>query len=183
MVPAVAHVVAVAEPVAGVIAVLASTGARRAELAGARREHYDPGERSLRIVGKGNKEREVYLTEESAVYVGAWLARTVWRTGPLFLPIDRWGIVARRHLTTKAVADTVNTARDAAGLPRLTAHDFRRTFIGELLDSGADLATAQALVGHANPTTTARYDRRPAATRRAAVARLHIPRPEDLEAP
>ncbi|MEV4013119.1 site-specific integrase [Nonomuraea angiospora] len=162
---------------AAVIAVLASTGARRAELAGARREHYDPGERSLRIVGKGNKEREVYLTEESAVYVGAWLARTAWRTGPLFLPVDRWGNVARRHLTTKAVADAVNTARDAAGL---TAHDFRRTFIGELLDSGADLATAQALVGHANPTTTARYDRRPAATRRAAVARLHIPRPEDL---
>ncbi|MFI7224090.1 tyrosine-type recombinase/integrase [Nonomuraea angiospora] len=110
-----------------------------------RRAHYNPGERALRILGKGNKEREVYLTEESAVYVGAWLARTAWRTGPLFLPIDRWGNVARRHLTTKAVADAVNTARDAAGLPRLTAHDFRRTFIGQLLDSGADLATAQAL--------------------------------------
>ncbi|MGR6919152.1 hypothetical protein ACU635_33305 [[Actinomadura] parvosata] len=48
-----------------------------------------------------------------------------------------------------------------------------------MLDSGADLATAQALMGHANPATTARYDRRPAATRRAAMARLHLPRPED----
>ncbi|MGR6919151.1 tyrosine-type recombinase/integrase [[Actinomadura] parvosata] len=110
---------------AAVIAVLASTGARPAERWPAPRgEHNDPGERSLRIDGKGNKEREVYLTEESAVHVGVWLARTAWRTGPLFLPIDRWGNVARRHLTTKAIADAVNTGRDAAacpGRPRTTS--------------------------------------------------------------
>ncbi|MGW6500259.1 tyrosine-type recombinase/integrase [Nonomuraea angiospora] len=55
-------------------------------------------------------------------------------------------------------------------------HDhFRRTFIGELLDAGVDLATAQALVGHASPATTARYDRRPERTRRAAVDKLGTP--------
>ncbi|SPL95747.1 Phage integrase [[Actinomadura] parvosata subsp. kistnae] len=159
---------------AAVIAVMASTGARRAELAGARREHYNPGDRSLRILGKGNKEREVYLTEEAAASLGAWLARTTWRAGPLFAPVDRLGNVARRYLSTKAIADAVNEAHERAKLPRLTAHDFRRTFIGELLDSGADLATAQALVGHVSPTTTARYNRRPAATRRAAVARQRV---------
>ncbi|MFD0473741.1 hypothetical protein ACFQ0B_39885 [Nonomuraea thailandensis] len=38
-----------------------------------------------------------------------------------------------------------------------------------------DLATAQALVGHASPATTARYDRRPERTRREAVDRLRLP--------
>lgn len=166
---------------AAVVAVFASTGARRAEVAGARREDYNPGERSLRIIGKGNKEREVYLTEDAAVYLGAWLAQTQTKTGPLFCPINRWRQLVRRHMSTRAVADIIDTVRARANLPRLTAHDFRRTFIGNLLDDGkTDLATAQALVGHVSPVTTAKYDRRPDATRKAAVARLRIPRPEDL---
>lgn len=166
---------------AAIVAVLFSTGARRAEAAGARREHYDPGARALRIIGKGDKEREVYINEDAAVYLGAWLARTSHlRTGPLLCPIDRWGNVQPRHMTTKAIGDVIDTVRQRADLPPMTAHDFRRTFIGELLDNGTDLATAQALAGHASPITTARYDRRPAAARQAAANRLHLPRPDEL---
>jgi integrase len=159
------------------MAMLYTTGARRDELATARREDYDIGDRSLLITGKGNKQRRVYVQEHAAELLGRWLALTERTTGPMFLRIDRWGNIDDQPLSDKAIGERVKARRLQAKLPRLTAHDFRRTFIGDLLDEGADLATAQALAGHASPATTSRYDRRPDRTRKAAVDRLHVPAP------
>ncbi len=165
-----------------IVAVLYATGARRAEIAGARCEHYNPGGRNLRIIGKRDKEREVYLSENAAAHLGSWLSRINAARGPLFRPVNRWGQVVNRHMSPRAVSDVIEGARHAAGLPKLSPHDFRRTFIGNLLDEGVDLVTVQELVGHQSPTTTGRYDRRPAATRKAAAERIRIPHPDDLKA-
>ena len=54
-------------------------------------------------------------------------------------------------------------------------HDFRRTFITELLDTGADVITVSRLAGHADPSTTAKYDLRGEEVKRQAVARLKVP--------
>jgi len=48
----------------------------------------------------------------------------------------------------------------AAGVANVTPHDFRRTFASTMLDAGVDLVTVQGLMGHADPATTAGYDRR-----------------------
>jgi len=160
---------------AALLAVLYTTGARRSEISTLRREHYDPGERSLRIIGKGDKERLEYVHPQAAQLLGAWLALQDRPTGPLFTPVHRSGAIQQRAMSDAAVRNVVVKRRRQANLPPMTPHDFRRTFIGNLLDAGVDLVTAQQLVGHASPATTARYDRRPERRRRGAVDRLPFP--------
>lgn len=165
---------------AAIIAVLASTGARRDEVAGMLIEHFDSAERTIKIVGKGDKQREVYVHDDAMVYLQNWLAILDASKGPMFRPINRWDHIRNTSIKGLDVGRVTDRWRRAAGVRPMTSHDMRRTFASTLLDEGVDLATVQQLMGHASPVTTERYDRRPARGRRAAVDKLHLPRPQDL---
>jgi site-specific recombinase XerD len=64
---------------------------------------------------------------------------------------------------------------ERAGVAAFSPHDCRRSLAGDLLDAGVDLATVQAMLGHASPATTARYDRRGERAVRQASERVHVP--------
>ena len=164
------------------LAVLYGAGLRRSEVVQLDLSDYDPLHKTLRVLGKGNKERAVPLSSGVVVLLEAWLARRTGAAGRLFLPLSRGGRVlfetARgepRGLTGQAVLVIVRKLAVRGGVARFSPHDTRRTFISELLDAGADVSTVQQLVGHANVNTTVRYDRRGERAQRRAVDLIHIP--------
>ncbi len=169
------------------LAVLRVGGLRRAEVAALRLADYRPGDPpTLTPLGKGNKERRVTLNGDAALALARWLGVRGAAAGPLFVATDRYGNLAGRTrrvvadqappgITASAVYRVIARRADEAGVPDLSPHDFRRTFVGDLLEHGHDLSTVQRLAGHASPTTTARYDRRGEAPQARATADLRFP--------
>lgn len=138
--------------------------------------------RALRVVGKGNKEREIPLGKTPLADLRAWLETR----RALKVPHDAMFVRVRVENDQDVVVienpigiDTMDRvikqwARLSAGPdfpvldangdvnvpPPITPHDLRRTFITRLLDNGVDVLTVQRLAGHASSKTTERYDRR-----------------------
>ena len=95
--------------------------------------------------------------------------------GALLAPVGKDGRVADRPMTPQAVMMRLRTEAERAGVRRFTPHDLRRSFVGELLDAGADVSSVQQLAGHKDVSTTQRYDRRGEHAKRRAAELLHVP--------
>ena len=166
-----------------------TTGLRRAEFASLRLEDIIPMEETgkdgeivayaeLRVHGKGDKVRLAYLLNGAYAAVQDWLKLRGDAPGYLFCPVLKSGLIATNAgpISGEALRQIAEKRIDEANLKtHLTWHDFRRTFAGNLLDKN-DLATVQALLGHASPTTTSMYDRRGEERRRQAVHGLSMPK-------
>lgn len=161
---------------AAAFALMFGCGLRRAEAAAARIEDYDPASGRLRILGKGNKERTVYAASGGAAALAEWLAVRGDAPGPILAPVAKGGTVAAgRPMTAQALMMRLKRRAGQARIGDCSPHDLRRTFVSSALESGADLAMVQALAGHANPATTARYDRRPEDAKRQAAQLVYVP--------
>ena len=160
---------------AAIFGVLYACGLRRAEVVMLSLIDYDPTTGALVVRGKRNKERIVYIINGAADALTDWIESRGDRPEALFLPIRRGGHIKPGRLSTQAVYHILTKRAEQAGIKGASPHDFRRTFVGDLLDAGADIATVQRLAGHANVQTTARYDRRPEAAKRKAAGLLHVP--------
>lgn len=163
---------------AAMVAVLFACGLRRAELVDLDVTDYDPAGEVLRVrSGKGRKDREIPIVNGAKRALDAWMEIRDYTPGALFVAMVKGGRLTGRRLTPQSVLKMLRGRARQAGIEHLSPHDFRRTFITELLEQGADTFTVQKLAGHANPQTTARYDRRDDKAKRQAVARLHVPYP------
>jgi site-specific recombinase XerD len=78
-------------------------------------------------------------------------------------------------MTDQSVLSILDRISRRAKVRPFSPHDLRRSFISDLLDRGADIATVQRMAGHANVQTTARYDRRGEEAERKAAELLHVP--------
>jgi site-specific recombinase XerD len=160
---------------AALLGLLFGAGLRRAEVVALDLENYDLTAGQVLVLGKGNKERLVPLPGGSREALGAWLALRGSEPGPLLYPVTKGGMVVPRRMTDGAVAQVAERLARRAKVTAFSPHDLRRSFVGDLLDAGADIATVQALVGHANPATTSRYDRRGDRAKQRAAELLHVP--------
>lgn len=159
---------------AALIAVLYAGGLRRSEAVSLDLEDYETGAVKVRH-GKGNKARIVYLSEGAVKALEGWLALRGSEAGPLFLPLTKGGKIIDRRMTAQAVFKALQVRALRAGVASFTPHDLRRSFVGDLLEAGADISTVQKLAGHSKTETTQRYDRRGEETKRKAALLLHVP--------
>lgn len=161
---------------AALIACLYPAGLRREEVVALDLADFDPQTGALTVRhGKGDKERITYLESGAARAMTDWLNLRGDAPGALFWPVDKSGSLTARRLNNQAVYNVLAKRGELAGVADLSPHDLRRTFISDLLDAGADIATVAKLAGHASVITTQRYDRRPEAAKRQAVQLLHLP--------
>jgi len=157
-----------------ILTTLYGTGMRSFELCGLDLGDYDPHDVSFLVHGKGGRDRLTYGPIWIREPLAEWLGLRGGRSGPLFLSL-KWGRLHPRPIPTDSLHHMVTTRAKQAGLAHLTTHDLRRTVIGDLCDAGVDLLTIGKNVGHKNPKTTARYDRRSGRTRQEAVNKLVSP--------
>jgi site-specific recombinase XerD len=160
---------------AALLALLWSTGMRRQEAVRLDLADYNPQTGELKVHGKGNKTRLVYVANGAAMALQAWLAVRGSEPGPLLWATVKGGRLVPRRLNDQAVYDVLRKLADRAGVSDFSPHDMRRTFASDLIDAGADLVVVQRLMGHANVTTTARYDRRGEAAKAKAAGMRHFP--------
>jgi integrase len=161
---------------AALIAILRGSGVRRRELVNLDYGHFDRETGALDVKdGKGGKDRTVYLSSQAKRVVLNWLKVRGDAPGPLLCPVSKGKRVIMRRLTSQAVLFILQKRGEEAHVADFSTHDFRRTFISDLLDAGVDLVTVQRLAGHSDPSTSSRYDRRPEAVKRRAVELLDLP--------
>lgn len=138
------------------VALMVATGLRVGEVVNLRERDADLRGRNLRVVGKGHRERQVYLTND-------WISSlaTAYVTTRSTLQVQHDRLLFNCHgapLTAPAMRSRLLKAGSEAGLGhRVTPHMLRHTAATQLIEAGVDIRYVQRLLGHASLSTTELY--------------------------
>ena len=137
---------------AAILELFYSSGLRLAELAALDVKDLDPIGETVRVMGKGSRERIVPVGGLALEALSHYRHQANIQSGPLFLN------KSRKRLGHRSIWLLLKNYVREAGLPAtLSPHKLRHSFATHLLDNGADLRSVQSLLGHASLTTTQIY--------------------------
>ena len=145
-----------------ILEMLFSTGLRVSELAKLNRDTINLERKEFSIVGKGSKERIVFLSEDAAEWVTQYLKNRRDDFRPLFIryqgEIDPTDHGEAMRLTVRTIQRIVEKYVKKLGLSvKATPHTLRHGFATDLLINGADIRSVQEMLGHSNISTTQIY--------------------------
>ncbi len=139
-----------------VLETLFSTGLRLSELCNLTR-FIDLKRGEISVRGKGDKIRVVFLSKRAIAAIEDYLKARQDALEPLFVSLNKKGRVIDK-ITPRSVERLVSFYARKAGIPKkVHPHELRHSFATDLLINGADLRSVQALLGHANISTTQIY--------------------------
>ncbi|MEN8773489.1 MAG: site-specific tyrosine recombinase/integron integrase [Akkermansiaceae bacterium] len=137
---------------AAILELFYSTGLRLAELASLDVNDVDSINESVRVIGKGSKERLVPIGSHAMKAMQKYRSIAEVHEGPLFVS------KLRKRLSTRSLNSVLKKYLAQSNIPfNVTPHKLRHSFATHLLDHGADLRSVQALLGHASLSTTQIY--------------------------
>lgn len=134
---------------------LYATGIRVGELAGINVGDVDLNERTVRVLGKGNKERVVPFGVPAQRALAAWLehGRATFAVDAAALFVGHRG----SRVDQRQVREVIHSLAAGAGVPDIAPHALRHSAATHLLEGGSDLRSVQEVLGHASLATTQRY--------------------------
>ena len=144
------------------------TGLRVGELCKMKLSDVPPTPGPFRIIGKGDKERMVYLVKPAWDAIQVWLANRP-KVDSDALWLNRLGTPMDRRSVQRMVVDR---GREVLG-KHVTPHMFRHSFATQMHEKGVDLRVIQELLGHASLDTTMIYTHMATSRMQSIVETLH----------
>lgn len=151
--------------------VMYATGCRLSEVMNMKINDINLQEMSLRVIGKGDKERVVYLSFKALYHTRKYIKSRTDDCEYLFVT-DR---KPARQMVDRTMGRIIDKIQSRAKVSKkLTPHVFRHTFATLAMENGADLADVQQLLGHENPSTTQIYAHISEERKKQAHKRYHV---------
>ena len=131
---------------------LYSTGLRVSELSNIKLKDIDMKEKSIKVLGKGNKERYVYYSNHASHALKEYLDIRNAKSEYLFINSKD------ERLSRQSIEDIVNKRiKKISLMHHISPHTLRHTFATDMLKNGADIRVVQELLGHKKLSTTEIY--------------------------